>query len=167
MSTTINSVMGTTAENIPIDGQMSLSFAFARLQMIQAENAKTQATEYMKQIEDIQAKQKEAAEMIEAARKLQNEAKSGNKNTTMPQNMIDFCKANNISIESSGKDNKHSKDEWEYNLKGMTNYQEQLGNKTQTLMVYLQEFIGQYNTYTQGAASAIDKGNQALQSILR
>lgn len=48
-----------------------------------------------------------------------------------------------------------------------TNYQEQIGSKTQTLMVYLQDFIGQYNSFLQGANTAISNANQVLTSIAR
>ena len=52
-------------------------------------------------------------------------------------------------------------------LKSLTNYQEQIGNKTQTLMVYLQDFIGQYNSYLQGANTQISNANQTLTSLAR
>ena len=47
------------------------------------------------------------------------------------------------------------------------NYQEQIGSKTQTLMVYLQDFIGQYNSFLQGANTAISNANQVLTNIAR
>ena len=59
------------------------------------------------------------------------------------------------------------KDEWDYALKSLTNYQEQVGNKTQTLMVYLQDFIGQYNSYLQGANTQISNANQTLTNLAR
>ncbi|NLV95708.1 MAG: hypothetical protein GX043_00005, partial [Desulfovibrionales bacterium] len=68
---------------------------------------------------------------------------------------------------TKGNDTKHNNDEWEYNLKSLTNYQEQIGSKTQTLMVYLQDFIGQYNSFLQGANTAIANANQVLTSIAR
>ena len=61
----------------------------------------------------------------------------------------------------------HNADEWDYNLKSLTNYQEQIGTKTQTLMVYLQDFIGQYNSYMQGANTQISNANQTLTNIAR
>lgn len=53
----------------------------------------------------------------------------------------------------------------EYNLKSMTNFQEQVGTKVQSTMVTLQDFIGQYNAYLQGANAAIDKANQLLAKL--
>ena len=145
----------------------SVQMMFAKLQLAQSEICKSQATDYMKQIEEIQNEQKECAEMIELARALQSEAKSGNKNTLMPTDMVNYFNNHNLSFNTDGNDNWHSADQWDYNLKSLTNYQEQIGNKTQTLMVYLQDFIGQYNSYLQGANTQISNANQTLTSLAR
>ena len=125
--------------------------------------------DYMSQIEEIQDEQKKCAEMIEQARELQQQAKQGGEShcTTMPQEMKDFFTQRGLSWDTAGSDDLHNADEWDYNLKSLTNYQEQIGNKTQTLMVYLQDFIGQYNSYQQGASSAISEANQTLSTIAR
>ena len=145
----------------------SLQFMFAKLQMAQSQICKNEAESYMKQIEDIQQEQKECAEMIELARKLQNDAESNDKCTDMPPEMVEFFEKRGLSWETTGNDKAHNADEWDYNLKSLTNYQEQIGNKTQTLMVYLQDFIGQYNSYLQGANTQISNANQTLTNIAR
>ena len=71
------------------------------------------------------------------------------------------------TYDNARNDKWHDADQWDYNLKSLTNYQEQIGNKTQTLMIYLQDFIGQYNSYQEGAMSAISAATQALRSIAR
>ena len=84
--------------------------------------------------------------------------------SSMPQDMQDFFEKRGLdagTISSMGKD------DWDYALKSLTNYQEQIGNKTQTLMVYLQDFIGQYNSYLQGANTQISNANQTLTNIAR
>ena len=145
----------------------SIQFQFAKLQMAQSQICKNEAESYMKQIEDIQNEQKECAEMIEQARKLQNEAKNGDKCTEMPAEMKEFFNSRGISFDTAGSDDMHTADEWDYNLKSLTNYQEQIGNKTQTLMIYLQDFIGQYNSYQEGAMSAISSASQTLRAIAK
>ena len=154
----------------------SVQFMFAKLQLAQSEICKNQAESYMKQIEDIQAEQKECAEMIAKARELQQAAKNGtgdcswDKNASvMPQEMVDYFNEKGISFDTCGGegDYVHNADEWDYNLKSLTNYQEQIGTKTQTLMVYLQDFIGQYNSYMQGANTQISNANQTLTNIAR
>ncbi len=144
-----------------------IQMMFAKLQMAQSQICKNQANDYMAQIQDIQAEQKACASMIERARTLQNEAKTGDKATTMPEDMKKFYSDRGLSWEKKGNDDIHNKDEWDYNLKSLTNYQEQVGSKTQTLMVYLQDFIGQYNSFLQGANTAISNANQVLTNIAR
>ena len=148
-----------------------VQFQFAKLQLAQSEICKNQAEDYMKQIESIQEEQELCAKMIEEARKMQNEATSKDakdaKTTSMSQEMKDFFDKRGLSYDTNGDDNKHFQEEWDYNLKSLTNYQEQIGNKTQTLMIYLQDFIGQYNSYQEGAMSAISSATQTLRTIAR
>ena len=159
-----------------------IQMMFAKLQMAQSQICKSQANDYMKQIQDIQAEQKSCADMIATARDLQNKGKNGEgvgiasiSGTTtrgkdcypMPQKLVDFMDERKLSYPNADKDYILGKDEWDYTLKSLTNYQEQIGNKTQTLMVYLQDFIGQYNSFLQGANTAISNANQVLTNIAR
>ncbi|NCD25480.1 MAG: hypothetical protein EOL86_07810 [Deltaproteobacteria bacterium] len=144
-----------------------IQMMFAKLQMAQSQICKSQANDYMKQIQDIQAEQKACADMIEAARTQMNAAKTGKNATAMSPAMKTFFDERGLSYDKTGGDNAHTEKEWEYNLKSLTNYQEQIGSKTQTLMVYLQDFIGQYNSFLQGANTAISNANQVLTNIAR
>lgn len=149
----------------------SIQFQFAKLQMAQSQICKNQAEDYMSQIEAIQEEQELCAKMIEEARAKQNEATEKDaknaKTTSMSEEMVKFFNDRGLSIENTGEDTAHFKEEWDYCLKSLTNYQEQIGNKTQTLMIYLQDFIGQYNSYQEGAMSAISSGTQTLRSVAR
>ena len=132
---------------------------FAKLQLAQAEICKAQAEDYMKQIETIQEEQEKCAKMIEEARNCQQKSKddegTGSKSITgktvgdgcfaMSQELIDYMDKYGLSYPNDDKDYILGTDEWDYALKSLTNYQETIGNKTQTLMVYLQDFIGQYS----------------------
>ena len=94
MSNTVNT-SGTAAlsevlAQIDLGPTDSIQFAFAKLQLAQAQICKNSASEYMKQIEEIQKEQSEVADMISRARQLQNEAKTGDKCTTMPDDMVKF-----------------------------------------------------------------------------
>ena len=146
-------------------GSTSIQFMYAKLQLVQSQQCKAQAESYMKQIEDIQSEQSKVADMISQARKLQNEAKTGDKCTTMPDDMVAYFKEHNLSYDTAGNDNSHDSDQWTYNIESLTNYQESISNKTQTLMVYLQDFISQYNSYLQGASSAISNASSVLTAI--
>ena len=62
---------------------------------------------------------------------------------------------------------KFDKDQWDYNIKSLTNFQEQIGADTQQLMVFIQDFMGQYNAYLSGANNAIRESNQTLAGLTR
>ena len=167
---TVENTSGTTSlsevlNDINLGPTDSIQFMFAKLQLAQSQICKNSAETYMKQIEDIQQEQSEVAEMISRARQLQNEAKTSGKTTTMPDDMVQYFKDHDLSYETAGNDNNHTSDEWTYNIESLTNYQESISNKTQTLMVYLQDFISQYNSYLQGASSAINNASQVLTAV--
>lgn len=138
----------------------SLQEILAKLQLELAETAKQQAENMLKQIEELNDKQKQVAAFIAKARECQNKAKNDDRATEMPADMAEFMKANGLSYDTTGNDLKMNKDEWDYNLKSLTNYQEQLGGEMQRLMVSVQDFMGQYNAYLQEANSAISNSNQ-------
>ena len=168
--TNVTNTSGTTSlsevlNDINLGPTDSIQFMFAKLQLAQSQICKNSAETYMKQIEDIQEEQSEVAEMISQARKLQNEAKTNDKCTEMPQQMADWMTARGLSYDTTGDDLAHSYDEWTYNIESLTNYQESISNKTQTLMVYLQDFISQYNSYLQGASSAVNNASQVLTAV--
>ena len=169
MTTTVNASGTTSLSAILSDIDMgptdSIQFMFAKLQLAQSQICKSQAESYMKQIEEIQQEQTEVAEMISKARKLQNEAKTNDTNTVMDSDMKAYFEKHGLSYDTDGNDDKHSYDQWTYNIESLTNYQESISNKTQTLMVYLQDFISQYNSYLQGASSAISSASQVLTAI--
>ena len=174
----ISSIMDT----IDLGPTGSLQMMFAKLQLAQSEICKSQAEDYMNQIETIQEEQEKCADMISTARDLQQKGKngegvgkesiSGTKTTgedcyPMPQELVDYMDKNGLSYPNSDKDYILGAEEWDYVLKSLTNYQETIGNKTQTLMVYLQDFIGQYNSYLQGANTQIANANQTLTNLAR
>ncbi|MGM9663483.1 MAG: GH116 family glycosyl-hydrolase, partial [Eubacteriales bacterium] len=63
-----------------------------------------------------------------------NEAKKKDGTTTMPEEMVKFFEDHGLKWETTGDDKAHNYDEWRYNLESLTNYQESISNKTQTLM---------------------------------
>lgn len=138
---------------------------FAQLQLAQAEICKSQAESYMAQIESIQLEQEECAEMIGRARELQNEAKTKGATTAMPDDMLTYFSAHGLSLPDKANASAYSPDNWDVALKSLTDYQESLGNKTQTQMTFLQDFIGQYNSYLQSANAQVKTAGQSLSSI--
>lgn len=154
-------------DKIDLGPTESIQLMFAKLQLAQAQMCKDQAESYINKIQNNQKEQKECAEMISRARALQNQAKKDNKPVEMPQDMVDYFKKHSLTFDTSGNDNSHSKDEWDVNIKSLTNFQDSLGSTTQTDMVFLQDFLGQYNSFLQGANAAIKQSNETMQIIAR
>ncbi len=160
-SSTVKEIMS----KIDLGPTDSIQFMFAKLQLSQALLCKSQARTYMDKIENIQKEQQEVAEMLKEARKLQDEAKTKGKSTKMSDKMDAYFKKHNLTMDTTGKDLYHTEKEWEVAIKSLTNHQESISNATQTNMVFLQDFISQYNSYLQGASSAIREATQVLTSV--
>jgi len=60
-----------------------------------------------------------------------------------------------------------TKDEWEIAITSLKAHQDQLATDTQQKMVFVQDFMGQYNSYLTGANSAIQQSNQTLADLAR
>ncbi len=153
--------------SIDLGPSNSIQFMFAKLQLAQAQICKDQAKEYIDKVTQTQEEQKKCADMIAKARDLQQQAKNDDTTIEMPQDMKEFFEENGLKWDTKGGDDLHNEDEWEYNIKSLTNYQDTLGTTTQTDMVYLQDFMSQYNGFLQGANSAISESNDTLTTILR
>ena len=160
----------------------SVNFIFAKLQMELAASAKDSALGYIKQIESAQAEQKEVADLLQQARQAQNEGENGtgvgqksiNGVTVtgkdcypMSKELATFMEQHELTFPHTDKDYILGKDEWDVAIQSLQAYQETIGTDIQTLMVYVQDFMGQYNSYTQGANSAIQSGMQTLTSVAR
>ncbi|MDY6010068.1 MAG: hypothetical protein SPJ12_02835 [Duodenibacillus sp.] len=177
MSGSVENTSGKTAlqdvlSDINLGPTDSIQFAFAKLQLAQAQICKNSASQYLQDIQNIQKEQSETAQMIAKARELQNACKSktgdcswDKEASMMPKEMADWMKERGLSYDTTGGDLANNYDEWTYNLESLTNYQESISNKTQTLMVYLQDFISQYNSYLQGANSAVQTAGQVTTAI--
>ena len=147
----------------------SLQLMFAKLQLTLSEAAKQNAMGYINDIEKSQEEQKQVAEMLQQARQLQADAKAkGKKSTTeMPQDMANYMDANGLAYDKTGGDRLHNGDEWEIAIASLKARSESLGTDTQQKMVFVQDYMGQYNSYLQGANSAIQQSNQNLAELAR
>lgn len=168
----------------PADG---IQLKFAKLLLKLSEACKGQANEYLKEVEGIQAKQKEVASMIEEARKMINYCGDNKtQNEPMPKVLAEYFAKENLKLgtpsrtstsvpvhnQSTGESKSrtvhfYTKDQCEFNLKSLTNHQEQMGTKTQSLMVILQDFVGQYNANLTGAKTAITDFTDTLKTLMR
>jgi hypothetical protein len=173
----------------------SIQMQFAALQMVLAQSNKEKAQAYIDDITASQQKSKDIADMISKARELQSQAKSADDASIMPPEMLNFFKDNGLSYEGELKEEvtlmgggggegfnnilkgvpgstvttsyEVTQEQWDYNIKSLQNYQETIGTNTQQQMVFVQDFMGQYNSYLTGANSAIQQSNQTLSTIAR
>ena len=91
----------------------------------------------------------------------------GNNATFMSQEMVDYMDANGLAYDKTANNHSHSADEWDVAITSLESRLEELGTNTQQEMVYIQAYMGQYNSYLQGANTQISNSNQTLTSLAR
>lgn len=152
----------------------SVQIAFARIQLAESLNCRNQSEDYMSQIERIQNEQKKCADMISqvsellrqvrqeggeatrempadmreflSKRELQQAAQKEKPNREMPADMREYLNKHGLDCDDARNDNSYNADEWEYNIKSLIDYQEQIANKAQMLLMSLQDFLGRYDS---------------------
>ncbi|MCL1889959.1 MAG: hypothetical protein FWF99_05595 [Desulfovibrionaceae bacterium] len=165
--------LGQVMNNIDlgVGGTGSLQLQFAKLQLALSEMSKNSAMNYIDQIQKSQDEQKQVAHLLQQARQLQadaaaNKGAAPHKNCTeMTPEMIKYMKENNLAWDPTGNDYLHNKDEWNVAIQSLQAHLDTLGTDTQQKMVFVQDFMGQYNSYLQGANSAIQQSNQTLAQL--
>ncbi|MDR2388137.1 MAG: hypothetical protein LBE80_11235 [Deltaproteobacteria bacterium] len=154
------------------DANSSAQLRYAALQMLLASDNKEKASKYMDSIKAEQDKSKEIAKWVREARDLQLTAqKATGKTSKMPQAMIDFFEKNDIkhyySDQSDTSNLNLTEEQWKYNIDSLEQYLETVGVDTQQKMVYVQDFMAQYNSYLTGANSAVQKSAQTLGALAK
>lgn len=151
-----NSLSGTMNDILQDYSGDNIQFIFAQLQQQQAQICKDQANRYLEEIEKYQDNQRKCADLINLLRKFQELIK-----VKISQPLPEDIKNLLIEMEiCSADDAVMNKDVTEQEVELLLSYalnrQEAMANETQQQMVYLQDFIGQYNSYLQQA------GNQSM-----
>lgn len=174
----------------------SLQLMFAKLQLELAETAKTQAMDRMDAISRSQEEQKLVSQLLNEARQSKADAKNGNSSditTTyytydkdgkatgsytetapkgkeynpMSNDMVKYMDEHGLAYDKTGNDHMHNEEEWDVAIASLEARLEELGTDTQQQMVYIQDYMGQYNSYLQGANTQISNSNQTLTSLAR
>lgn len=145
----------------------SINFTFAKLQMELAASAKESAMVYIQRIQELQAQQKEADNHLREARSLQETARRTGNTTQMPAPMAAFMNEKNIPYKKNVIGGMYNADDWDVIIRSLEANFEQVGTDVQTQMVYVQDFMNQYNAYLQGANNAIQGGMQVLTATAR
>ena len=80
---------------------------------------------------------------------------------------MDYMDAHKLAYPNGDGDYILGKDEWDVAITALEGRLEELGSNTQQEMVYVQDYMGQYNSYLQGANTQIANSNQTLTSLAR
>ena len=147
--------MSEVFNDIDFNSDNSMQLMFAKLQLAQAQLCKDSANSCMQQLQRLQEEQTLTADTLEKMRQLQAEGA-----TEMPEDMLSFMRDRGLAY-CEPKDF----DCWAYNIESLTVYQDGLASQAQSLMVNLQDFIGQYNSYLQGASSSVNSASDTLAAI--
>ena len=174
----------------------SLQLMFAKLQLELAETAKSQAMDKMDAISKAQDEQKLVSKLLNEARQAKADAKNGNSSditTTyytydkdgkvtgsytetapkgkdynpMSNEMVKYMDEHGLAYDKTGDDHMHTEEEWDVAITALEGRLEELGTNTQQEMAYIQDYMGQYNSYLQGANTQISNSNQTLTSLAR
>ena len=144
---------------------------YAKLQLELANKAKLQAQEQIESIRNKQEEKKKAYESLSEARDLQAKAETASdKKSEITAELRNYMNEKNIVLpESTDKTNKnkYTVEEWNQIVSSLTDYIEQMENSTQQEMVYIQDFMKQYNDYLYNANTAMNGASQSLASLSR
>lgn len=133
----------------------SVAEELARLQMELAQSSKDNAGSYMKEIQRLQSEQKQAGNFLNRARQLQKQAETTRKGAPMPEDMKYYLDTNKLSYPKGGAGQLYSADQWKTVADSLDGFITKMGTEVQKLMVNIQNFVGDYNSYTKGASSSM------------
>ncbi len=146
----------------------SLRLLYAKLQLELSETAKNQMLEVMNQVAALQEEQKLVSSFLNTARQLQNESKENqNQTSRMPDDMYAYISENNLDYDKSGDAMLLTAEEWDTVIVLLENRLMELGAETQQKMVYIQNLMGQYNSYLQDTNTQTPNPNQTITSLPR
>ncbi len=182
MSIAVNNSNVSSVTSADLGPSSSLQLMFAKLQLELSGTAKSQALERMDYISQQQEEQKLVSSLLNEARQAQADGEAGtgvgmksiNGVTVggsdcypMSQKLVDYMDAHGLAYANADGDYILGKDEWDLAITSLEARLEELGTDTQQQMVYIQDYMGQYNSYLQGANTQISNANQTLTSLAK
>ncbi len=167
-SSSVHTVRETSGSDLNPTG--SVQFMFALLQM---ELAQTNKDAALTKIDGIRIQQEKSADITEAINQLRNlrqgleeeddkTSVSGNADWEAACEVMD-----KYGIEHETDDGKVMRADLDTMIASLEAAQEEVSSDVQQEMVYVQDYMGQYNSYTQGASSAISSANETLKTLAR
>lgn len=154
--------------NMGDSGLSDIQLMYSRLLLELSENARKQAIGNMALVAEVQEEQKLVSNFLSTARQLQSESKENqNQTSRMPDDMYAYLNENDLIYDKTGDVMNYTAEEWETVIGLLENRLEELSIETQRLMILIQDFIGQYNSYLQGANTQIANSGQTLTNLAR
>ncbi len=146
----------------------SLRLIYAKMQLELSSEAEKQAQEMINQVAALQEEQKLVSSFLNTARQLQNESKENrNQTSRMPDDMYAYINENNLGYDKSGDAMLLTAEEWDTVIVLLESRLMELGTETQQKMVYVQNLIGQYNSYLQDSNTQTPNSSQVITSLAR
>ena len=149
----------------------SPQLALAMLQMELAKTNKEQALSGIKEIEAQQAEKQRISDIMNQAREYRGSDKNYTKQAGgQPYTSKDFntkVEGLGFSVPDKAGDKEGNDKNWDKLIAQLQTKLDTVGANIQTQMVQLQDFMGQYNSYMQGANSAISQSNQILAGLAK
>lgn len=134
-------------------GGQSIQQLFAQLQLELAQQSKEQALERISAIQASQERLAQVTEYLNTARQLYAKA-SGNTIQLVPQDMLRFLQSNSLYIPKDP--NFPSAADWQAIIQSLEAFQERISSDTQSQMVYIQDYMGQYNSYVSQTSAILN-----------
>lgn len=143
---------GAFASNLSIQQQ------FAQLQQEASKLAQQQAADRIQQIQQQQQKQQDAADALNQLYDLQNKQQSGQE-AALPDDLRAYLDENNLAYGTADAPN------YTTAISSVHAYIEALSTDTQSQMVYIQDYLAQYNQYLQSSTETMQSASDMLSSL--
>ena len=127
----------------------------------------SQMSQNVQQVQELQAEQQKSIQFLTNARQLRSQAEASGQETEMPADMAAYMDARGLVYDTTGNDLLMDAYEWTVAIGSLENYQQTVNTKSQQVMAYLQDFMGQYNSYISGANAQISQSHETLAGIAR
>ena len=171
MDVSVNSAASTKVNSLSNESisTSSLQLMFAALQMDLAKDSRDKAVDKINGIKENQKQAKACATLLENISKFSSTDDGDSTKTNRAKHVKQFEQmAKELGITGDWfSQSKLSNAEVQSLKTVIQGKQEQFGSETQTTMIFVQDFIGKYNSYTQGANTAIANANQVTTSIAK
>ncbi|BCS58234.1 hypothetical protein ADLECEL_21190 [Adlercreutzia equolifaciens subsp. celatus] len=146
----------------------SVQYQFAKLQLELSQQCKDTALDKMTQIRDQQAQQLKLAELINELLPLASTARKTGEAQPVSDDLLRRLDELDIEYDDSiAQTKKASATELNVIISNVQNRQETLGDDIQQEMAYVQDFMGQYNSYLKNASSATANAQNTLAALAR